>query len=868
MKVDTFYRQSRCEKISDFEKIIFEEGRISVLKKATKMVCKLLVEAEPVNKVLKQINSYLRQEYSHLDVGTFSWQKDAYIKNDTILYQRMLEFFGDKYQFLTANKFVQMELSVQLPDGSSLLHQYVDLIAKDEKENFHAFIIQQKVCNRSVKGKSNHTAAITDLRSMVAKYCLEESFPGIVVHMVYLPHKQDTPRTMKKGFEISQTATSNIHSLDYADYYTDGIFDFAFLKEMICSIVSTPIEEDCYSCAWSYLCKTPSIELISPNTSSVKGKELSGSYKMPSFTEDQMHVVRHKDGAMCVCAGPGSGKTATIIGRIKYLVEECNIDPHFMLVVTFTNEAATELRTRCLSFLEDYRLPKIATLNAFCYSVLTENSDLLNKNLKVLSNIEKLRIIQNIVSVLPPLVGFKYGMEFGRNGLYKTLSNRLDEYFSMSEYEFFQKNQGLGQDFISFANMYKEIIESHDYITFDEQISMCNQLFRTHPEVLNVYQKMYQYIMVDEYQDVNEEQVKMLYALASHGNIVVVGDDDQNIYGFRGASAEYMINFPNAFPNAKTVVLRDNFRSTKTLVDAAQSLIKQNEKRIAKDIRSGTNSDGMAPQVIQGLDPNTIDSLIIQLIEKGYRYDDIAILSTKNAPLEELHTTLKAPTLLAKSYLREDGLFVFCHCVVKLYENIHDDRAFYQYMKLFDKVDCVEKIDGKSLFDSIAAKYRINLNNGICVSKDCCLFDELSLLNDLFTTISNNASINVFLDACSYSIHWNRSDSKQVLLDMLEKQGISDFKSLYAFMDYLVNFEDESRVEVDGAGRVTLITCHDVKGKEFPVVLIRNDYKTFTEEVRRLFYVAVTRAKQELYIIQDKFCQVDCLAEMQYKNTN
>lgn len=868
MKVDAFYRQSRCEKISGFEQFIFEEGRISVLKKTKQMVCKLLTKNTPFDKVLEQVSSYLKQEYSRLDVGVFSWQEDAYIKNDTFLYQRMFDFFGDKYQFLIPDKFVQMELSTQLPDGSSTLEQCIDLLATDEEDRFHAFIIQHKACDRSIKGKSNHTAAVTDLRCMVAKYCLEENYPGVIVHMVYLPHKQDTPRTMKKSFEVSQTATSNIHSLDYADYYTDEVFDFAFLKEMIHTIATSSVEEDCYGCTWSYLCKTPSIELVSSNVSSNKEKASTEGYKMPSFTEDQLQVVRHKDGAMCVCAGPGSGKTATIIGRIKYLVEECNVDPHFMLVVTFTNEAATELRTRCLSFLEEYRLPKIATLNAFCYSVLTENADLLNKKLKVLSGIEKLRIIQNIVSVLPPLVGFKYGMEYGRNGLYKTLSNRLDQYFSMSEYEFFQKNQGLGQDFVSFANMYKEVIQSHDYITFDEQISMCNELFRAHPDVLNIYRRVYQYVMVDEYQDVNEEQVKMLYALASHGNIVVVGDDDQNIYGFRGASAEYMINFPKAFKNAKTVVLRDNFRSTKTLVDAAQSLIKQNEKRIAKDIRSGTNSEGLAPQVIHGLDPDTIDNLIVQLVNKGYRYDDIAILSTKNAPLEDLHTTLKAPTLLAKSYLREDGLFVFSHCVMKLHENIHDDSAFYQYMTLFNKVDCIEKIKGKSLFDSVAEKYGITFDDGICVPEDCCLYEELSLLTDIFSIITNNAKINVFLDACSYAIRWSGSDSKQVLLDLLEKQGVTDFKGLYAFMDYLVNFEDESRVEVDGAGKVTLITCHDVKGKEFPVVLIRNDYKAFTEEVRRLFYVAVTRAKKELYIIQDKSCQVDCLAEMQYKKAN
>lgn len=858
MNIQKFYQRSRCENITAFENLLSKEGRYTVLGRATKLFATLLGTDMKRDVVLQQIYEYLETEYASLNLD-FSWQSNVYAKDDIRKLRRLLVRLTE-LKVIKTNVATSFETTCDLGDGSNTLDGLVHLILQDRGGNYHAMIIHGGTCSRSMKGKSIQTAAAMDLHCMVAKVSLESCYPGILIHSVYLTHKNDRPGEVLKDIEISQTSSSNMHSLDYKGYYDNGVFNENSMAQSIMEALEQG-EKNCYSCYYHSFCKMPKLALAK---SAQVSTENTG-YRMPDYTEEQLKVIRHKEGPMLVCAGPGSGKTATIIGRIKYLVEECKITPQFILVVTFTNKAAQELKERCLSFLDETNLPCIATLNAFAYRILRSNQDCLGKELRLLTNDEQLKIIQNIADVSEPLSGFCYDHRYGKNGLYKTLARKMEQYFSMTDCEFFQKNPNIGNDFVGFAEMYRQIVDCNDYISFDEQIGMTNALFESNPDVLSIYQHLYQYIMVDEYQDVNAEQVKMLYAIANHGNIVVVGDDDQNIYGFRGASSDYMLSFPEAFPGAETIVLKDNFRSTKSLVSAAQALIHNNQKRISKDIRSGNGIEGVKPVVIKSLDPKEIDTLISELIAKGYHYDDIAILSPKNAPLEELHNSLSAPTVLAKSYLRHDGLFLFVYAVLKLYFNgMDDDVAFFQYTSLFGKQHLLKRRYGISLYESLLEKYGYTdfRKEEISLQGDGIFADELSMLQNLFELLKSEPSIQTFLDMCVFSLDWNASDAKNVLLEQAELQGFQDIKTFVSFMDCIVNFEDEKRVEVDPSGKVTLITCHDAKGKEYPVVIIRNDYASKDEEVRRVFYVAVTRAKEQLYIFQDASCKADFLSEL------
>ena len=302
-------------------------------------------------------------------------------------------------------------------------------------------------------------------------------------------------------------------------------------------------------------------------------------------------------------------------------------------------------------------------LNRLAYVVLPNGVSLLTK-------VTQMELIKALLSIRQPLKGIKYTQEFGRNGLYNTVCSKLEKYLqSESPEAFFFKEKTLGTDFLQFAEDFRSIVKERGFISFDEQVTLCNELFNHYPDLLKIYQNVYKYVMVDEFQDINADQAAFIYSIAEHKNLVVVGDDDQSIYEFRGASNRFMLNFATDFPGAKTIVLQDNFRSVQPLVNAAQALIKNNRQRIAKNIRSN-RSGGMKPTIISDTSSKAFSDLISKLHDEGIEYSDIAILSTKNAPLEDLKRQLSVPCVLAKSLLRHDPLFLLIYDCLCLYRNM------------------------------------------------------------------------------------------------------------------------------------------------------------------------------------------------------
>lgn len=871
MKISSFYKNSRCEKISAMENVIREENRYLVLARAIKGCCSSLVDGGSYDDVYRKVSAYLKETYSGME-HSFAWQDSMQAENDSYLFKRFFTWLSEQRLVpVKANLTTSILLNEKLSDGSITLDGMVNLIVSDAEGNYQGFIIHPGTSSRSLRGKTLHTNARTDLHVMVAKLSLESTYPGIVINSVYLSSSKDTPSNINEKLDVHDGAASNMHRIDFAEYCEEGCFDSDALMAKVGEVLSTDFKNSCDDCRWFCLCKTPPIVTESESDSRSGTASLQKGYVMPSFTEEQLNVVTHLNGPMRVCAGPGSGKTATLIGRIKYLIEEKGITPEFILVVTFTNEAANELRQRCLSFLPESRLPKIATLNGFCYGILRENASLLENGLKLLDSGRRLELIKAISSVTKPLAGFKYDVEDGKYGVYRTIANRLDFYFScLNDSEFFYKYPDCGKDFLDFAGQYTAAVKDGGYITFDEQITLCNKLFKEHPEVLNIYQSIYQYIMVDEYQDVNKDQVEMLYALASHQNIVVVGDDDQGIYGFRGASSAFMIDFEKDFPGAKTIVLRDNFRSTKAIVEASASLIKNNVNRIDKNIRSGRTEAGndVLPVLVPSMEVSAIESVVDALIEEGFSYDDIAILSTKNAPLEELHNTLSVPTVLAKNYLRNDSFFLLLYSILKLYNDINNDRAFYQFMQLHGVAEMIQREKGLSLSQAVFKKCGIETLDDIGagkVSVDCPFLKTLNMLYTYIEIIFCSKGLKQLLETVRIACNWKNSNSYEELLSLIEQQNIASADALLSFMERTIEFDDDKRVEVERGNRLLLITSHDSKGKEFKVVLLRNDYSSGGEEIRRLFYVAMTRAKERLYILQDSNAKADFLCEIPHE---
>ena len=873
MNISTFYQHCRCEKIGTMQHLIQEESRYPALNQAIQSALVALNAGVHPDTICAQMYVVLKDQYAKLEQA-FSWKAAGDAKNDALRLYRFLKWFQEAdMNVLKLFQNVMVETPTPLPDGSRELRAKVDLICcrkEEEKDVYYGFILHAGQARKGMKGKSLSTNITTDLTPMVAKLDLEKKYPGIVICMVYLSRESDTQNCIHPDFLVGMTTAMNMIQIPYSDYYRNGEFEYAKMLNKILVVLTEENKGHCSDCSYYDLCKSPTF--ISEDNTPDEAEEIS-SYRIPEFTDDQMKVVRHVAGPLRVCAGPGSGKTATLIGRIRYLIEEIGIDSAFLLVVTFTNEAATELKNRCLSFLDESHLPKIATLNSFCYGILRENSDLLGKKVKLLGTIERLRLIENIASVFPPLKGFKYGQEYGATGLYKTIANRLDYYFSSTPEGFFNKYPELGNDFISFANQYHEIAEANGYISFDEQISLTNKLFKENPKVLEIYQRIYQFIMVDEFQDCCQEQVTMLYALAGrHKNIVVVGDDDQSIYGFRNARSEYMIDFEKSFEHAKTVVLRTNFRSTPTLVEASKSLIKNNKHRIEKEIISGKpkRKTEKIPTLIRDVSAQTIDKVVQALLKAGYNYEDIAVLSTKNAILEQLHTQLKSPSVLSKSYLRLDGLFLLVSVVMRLYRNPSDDRAFYQYLKLYGKESILQRNSLLSLQGIVLQSCGITDLSDIQIDQidlsSCPIPNEIrQLYGNFFVLLENSTTPQDFVKKMALTIDWKNSNSCDVMCNALELGNIVTMEAFYEYLNNVSAFEDDTRVEEVRGHRVLLSTSHDAKGKEFNVVILINDFSNNSEETRRLFYVAMTRAKERLLILQDDNKEVDYLGEIPHE---
>ena len=876
MNIQAFYHHCRCEKISTLQNLIHEESQYPALNRGIKMALTALAAGVPPDAICAQMYAFLKAQYSHLK-QPFPWKAQADATNDTLRFKRFLEWFQQsQLTILKSTQCVVTETETTFPDGSKELQDIVDLICtkKEEgKEQYYAFLLHAGQARKGMSGKSVSTNISTDLQPLIAKLNLEKNYPRIIICMVYLTREADTQDAIQSDFLIGQSSNVNMFQLTYDDYYSQsGVFDQNRMMHTLNDAIKVQKRGKCNDCCYYDLCKSPSFvknEYIEDTTT------LNTGYRIPDFTEDQMQVVHHLDGPLRVCAGPGSGKTATLIGRIRYLVEEKHIDPAFLLVVTFTTEAVAELKNRCLSFLAEDHLPKIATLNSFCYGILWENSELLGKKMKLLGTVDKLKLIENIASVYPPLKGFKYGQEYGSTGLYKTIANRLDFFFTTTEEGFFHKYPELGQDFVSFAHQYRQIVELNGYITFDEQISLTNQLFATYPEVLAIYQSIYKYIMIDEFQDVNKEQVDMLYALANrHRNIVVVGDDDQSIYGFRKAYADYMIDFEKSFEGAKTVVLRKNFRSTSALVEASKSLIQNNRNRIDKEIIAGNQKRNReaAPVLVRSISADTIDTVVHSLVKDGYQYKDIAVLATKNAVLESFHNDMTSPTVLSKSFLRLDGLFLLIGSILRLYKDPCDDKALYQYLRLFGKESHLFRDGQFGLMESLLLKYGIaleSLQNGDADLSACPLATELEqLYGNYFILLKNSGKPKDFVQKMALAIDWNGSNSCDVLCDAIELGQMEDMEAFYDYVNNLAAFEDDTRVEETRGNRVLLSTSHDSKGKEFKVVILVNDFGKNSEETRRLFYVAMTRAKERLFILQDDKTEVDFLGEIPYEEIN
>ena len=593
---------------------------------------------------------------------------------------------------------------------------------------------------------------------------------------------------------------------------------------------------------------------------------------LDNLNKQQKEAVTHIDGPMLVLAGAGSGKTKVLTSRIAYLIEN-GVNPRNILAITFTNKAAKEMKDRVVNLIgSSANYIQISTFHSLGLKMIKENYNILgyDKNFTILDSDDTLTVVKKIIKEMNLNPQF-YNAKAIRN----KISSAKNELMSVSEFSHVE----FDKDIVRIFEKYNSILKTNNSVDFDDLLVLPIQLLNN-SEVLDRYQELYKYILIDEYQDTNEAQYKFTKKLASkYKNIFVVGDNDQAIYAFRGANFKNILNFEKDYPNCKTILLEENYRSTKMILNAANSVIKNNKERKDKNLWSN-NPDGNKIKYIQAdsdkEEGSYISSKIKELNNNGVNYEDIAILYRTNAQsrlIEEEMLKNNIPYRVIGSfyfYNRKEIKDLLCY--LRLINNPHDDISLARVInvpkrgigaKTMENLDAKSNELGISLFDAISDGKELSFKNLILKMQEECENLSLTEMVDLVLNESGMKQELVNEKTLESEIRLeNLEEFKSITKNYEEEFGVI---SLSDFLNEISLVSDMSEHQ-ESKNKVSLMTVHAVKGLEFDYVFvtgmeegifphynaINDGSRSAIEEERRLCYVAITRAKKDLWLLNAK----------------
>ena len=571
---------------------------------------------------------------------------------------------------------------------------------------------------------------------------------------------------------------------------------------------------------------------------------------LKKLNESQKKAVTHIDGALLILAGAGSGKTKTITSRLAYLLS-LGIDPANTLTLTFTNKAASEMRQRALSMIKTSYPPLLATFHKFGLMFLKLHIHYLNRknDFIIIDSDDKKKIIKNIISeeeLQPALIS-------------KEISKYKNSFLTPNEiYEI-----AIDSTYKKIAHVYEKYqnyLLQNNLVDFDDLLLLTYKILKENPTLAKEISQKYQYIMVDEYQDTNEIQMLILKELCStHNNICVVGDDDQSIYGFRGANHTNILNFEKDF-NAKVIKLELNYRSTNQILKVANNLISFNKNRYNKKLISA-KGEGEEVEIISSYneisEAEEISKKIVSLIQKGINPNEIAILYRINAlsrSIEEGLRSYNIPYKLVggiKFYEREEIKDLISY--LRLIANIDDDFSFKRVVNKPKRgigkttIQKLEEAKNSSFMEFITNNDLNFLSKK--ASKTLKDFQEKIEFLQKLSLADIPEYLEEFFD---FSSSYKNDDKKR---NIEEFYGIIHEKSNLTLREFLNELSLESDQDKITNNAINIMTIHASKGLEFDYVFVIGleegffpIYDSDVEEERRLAYVAITRARKKLYL--------------------
>lgn len=608
------------------------------------------------------------------------------------------------------------------------------------------------------------------------------------------------------------------------------------------------------------------------------------------MNDKQAEAVQTTDGPLLIMAGAGSGKTRVLTHRIAYLIDEKYVNPWNILAITFTNKAAREMRERAIALNPATQDTLIATFHSMCVRILRREADYIgyNRNFTIVDPGEQRTLMKRIIKQLN--LDTK---KWNERSILGTISNAKNDLLDEIAYEK-QAGDMYTQIIAKCYKAYQEELRRSEAMDFDDLIMMTLRLFDQNKDVLAYYQQRYQYIHVDEYQDTNHAQYQLVKLLASRfKNICVVGDADQSIYGWRGADMQNILDFEKDYPQAKVVLLEENYRSTKKILQAANNVINHNKNRRPKKLWT-QNDEG--EQIVYHRANNeqeeavfvasTIDNIVR---EQGKNFKDFAVLYRTNAQsrtIEEALLKSNIPYTMVggtKFYSRKEirDVIAYLNILANTSDNISFERivnepkrgvgpgtlekirsfAYEQNMSLLDASSNVmmSPLKGKAaqaVWDlaNLILTLRSKLDSLTVTEITENLLDKTGYLEALQVqnTLESQARIENIEEFLS--VTKNFDDNPEITVE-----GETGLDRLSRFLNDLALIADTDDSATETA-EVTLMTLHAAKGLEFPVVfLIGMEEGVFPlsraiedadelEEERRLAYVGITRAEQILFL--------------------
>ena len=608
--------------------------------------------------------------------------------------------------------------------------------------------------------------------------------------------------------------------------------------------------------------------------------------KLKKMNPRQLEAVLHTEGPLLILAGAGSGKTTVLINRIAYIIDQSLAKPWQILAITFTNKAAGELKERLTAMLGDTGGDVwAATFHSTCARILRRDGDRIgySSHFTVYDTDDSKRLVkdcQKALNIDDKMISHK--------SILSEISHAKDSMLSPADYQ-----AAAGSDFRlakigAVYELYQKRLREADAMDFDDLLGNTVELFRQCPDVLEYYQNRFRYIMVDEYQDTNQVQYEFVRLLAGKSkNLCVVGDDDQSIYKFRGATIENIMSFEKSYPNAKVIRLEQNYRSTKNILNAANAVISNNEERKGKTLWT-ENPEGDKIQIHTSSNEQDeagfVATTILEQVAKGRKYSDFAVLYRMNSQ----------SNILEKVFVKSGIPY-----------RIIGGHRFYERREIRDMIAYLSVINNPS--DEIRLRRIVNQPKRSIGDKTIATASEIagalgeSLLEvlgraDEFDSLRRaSVKLKAFYDMMQELIDANDDESVSLheLYELiLEKTGYIEalrgekeeaetrIENINELASNLLKFQEENGEEAtlsafleevslmtdidnydETADTVVMMTMHSAKGLEFPVVFLPGfeegifpglqaiyDPNEIQEE-RRLCYVAITRAKESLYLL-------------------